>query len=68
MDHVTIKKSAHLASAGYDGGRLQIKFHNGQTHEFTGVPERLYNVMMGSTSKGQFFHKFIKPYYRGTEI
>lgn len=47
---------------------MQITFHNGETHEFNGVPEQLYRAFQNAPSKGTFFHKFIKPRFHGEKI
>ena len=68
MKHTVVNRSAHILSSGYDEGVLQITFHNGETHEFRGVPEQLHRAFQSAPSKGTFFHKFIKSRFRGEKI
>ena len=69
VTHTIVKRSAHILSSGYDpdGRVMQITFHNGETHEFSGVPEQIHQAFQNSPSKGSFFHKFIKPRFRGSK-
>ena len=70
MKHVMVKKSAHILSSGYDPDErtLQISFHNGETHEFKGVPEQIHQAFQNAPSKGQFYHRIIKPRFKGEKI
>ncbi len=67
MDRVHVKGSLHIASVGYDRGKMQVSFHNGDTHEFT-VPEHVHEGLMGARSKGEYFHRFVKPKYQGVKL
>jgi hypothetical protein len=70
VKHTIVNRSAHILSSGYDpdGRALQITFHNGETHEFKGVPEQIHQAFQNSPSKGTFFHKFIKARFHGEKI
>jgi len=67
VDHVPVKRSAHIVSVGYDQGKMQISFHNGETYEYS-VPSHIHKGLMGAGSKGSFFHKFISRHYQGVKI
>ena len=47
---------------------MQITFHNGDTHEFRGVPPEIYQAFLNSPSKGPFYHKVIAARFRGEKI
>jgi len=70
VKHTIVKRSAHILSSGHDpdGRVMQITFHNGDTHEFRGVPPEIYQAFLNSPSKGEFYHRFIKPRFRGVKI
>ena len=67
MDHVPVKRSAHIVSVGYDQGKMQISFNNGETYEYS-VPSHIHKGLMGAGSKGSFFHKFISRHYQGVKV
>ncbi len=47
---------------------MQITFHNGDTHEFKGVPEQIHQAFQNSPSKGTFYHKVIAARFHGEKI
>ena len=70
VKHTIVKRSAHILSSGHDpdGRVMQITFHNGDTHEFRGVPPEIYQAFLNSPSKGTFYHKVIAARFRGEKI
>jgi len=54
--------SSNLQSVGYDerSFTLEVQFRNGSVYELKGVPRHLYDLLIGSPSKGQFFNEHIK--------
>ncbi len=59
--------SSDLSAVGYNGGVLVIRFHSGGTYQYSGVPESVYQGLMGAPSHGRYFHANIKgryPYMR----
>jgi UDP-galactopyranose mutase len=70
VKHTIINRSAHILSSGYDPDEraMQITFHNGDTHEFRGVPEQIYQSFQNAPSKGKFYHKVIAARFRGEKI
>lgn len=70
MEHVIVKKSSHIMSAGYDpvSSELQLSFHNGKTYSYRGVPEHIHKTLMMSGSKGEYFHKHINSRFKGEEL
>ena len=62
-------QSSNLSAVEYDPTRmaLRILFHNNRLYEYHGVHESIYNLLLASASKGQFFNSHIKncyPYHR----
>ena len=47
---------------------LTIYFHQGRRYEYSGVSAHIHEEMMAADSKGGYFHKWIKPYFRGEEV
>jgi len=55
-------QSSNLSSVGYDPDSLtlEIGFNNGGIYQYSGVPQEVYEGLMNASSKGTFFHHFIK--------
>jgi len=70
VDHVIVKKSSHIMSAGYDPDtrELQLSFHNGKTYSYRGVPEHIHRTLMTSGSKGAYFHRHINGKFKAEEL
>jgi UDP-galactopyranose mutase len=70
VKHTIVNRSAHILSSGYDPDErvMQITFHNGDTHEFRGVPEQIYQSFQNAPSKGKFYHKVIAARFHGEKI
>ena len=47
---------------------LTIAFHNGSVYEYADLPEVIYQDLMGSRSKGKFFHEKILDVYAATRV
>lgn len=61
MDRIKVQ-STDINSIGYDekSRTLEIEFHTGNVYQYSGVEIRLYNQLINASSKGSFFHRFIK--------
>ncbi len=61
MDRIPVK-SSNIDSVGYDDNNkvLEIEFHSGGVYQYSKVEQELYDKLMRASSKGQFFHRFIK--------
>ena len=57
--------SSNINSVGYDpqSETLEIEFHSGGIYQYSGVPEHVYEQMIEASSKGQFFHAYIRDQY-----
>ena len=53
-------ESSQIRSIGYDGGLLEVEFHQGKVYQYQGVPQDVYDKLMGSPSIGKAFAVLIK--------
>ena len=61
--------SSNIVAIGYENETqtLEIEFHGGRVYQYYGVPESMYDQLMQTSSKGKFFHMYIRngyPYSR----
>jgi len=57
--------SSNLDSVGYDAENeiLEVAFRSGGVYRYFSVPQHVYDGLMSSGSKGQYFHRNIKGQY-----
>jgi KTSC domain len=57
--------STNISSVGHDEASqtLEIEFTSGSVYQYAGVPQSVYDGMMGSDSKGKYFHANINKTY-----
>ncbi len=62
--------SSDLRSVGYDPAQmiLEIEFNSGGIYQYLNVPETAYAALMKATSKGRYFHAYIKEHYKCDKI
>lgn len=62
--------STNLSAVGYDSENkiLTIEFNDGGLYEYYDVPQNIYDELMSASSKGSFFHRFIRDAYRTVKI
>lgn len=60
--------SSDIASIGYEGGTLHIKFKSGGIYAYYNVPQSVYSGLMSAGSHGKYFHAYIKGKYGDTRI
>jgi hypothetical protein len=60
MDRLLVN-SSNLVSVGYEPGSstLEVEFQSGNIYQYLNVPEHIYQDLMTSNSKGQYFHDYI---------
>ncbi len=63
-------QSSNLAAVGYNNmtRTLTIRFNNGRTYEYYGVPGYEYENLMNASSKGNYADQNIYKTYRQSEI
>lgn len=64
MERILVN-SSNVSSVGdhADSQTLEIEFNSGGVYQYSGVPESVYEGMMGADSKGKYFHANIKNTY-----
>ena len=62
--------SSNLKSIGYDKDSkiLEIEFNSGGIYQYSGVPEEIYDALMGASSHGKYSHRFIEDKFPTTKI
>jgi hypothetical protein len=65
-----IADSSVIASVGYNviHRTLEIEFRSGKIYQYAQVPAYIYDEMLGSRSKGQYFSHYIRDKYTTREI
>ena len=63
-------KSCILRSVGYDDAmkNLEIEFHSGLVYQYSGVPTKVHDDLMNSTSVGKFFSEKIRNRFRAKAV
>lgn len=70
MDRVPVS-SSNLKSVGYDeiSQILEIEFHSeGRIYQYSSVPKYRHEGLMNASSKGSYFHAYIRDKYPTTRI
>ena len=57
--------SSDICSVGFENGVLEIQFHSGGIYQYNGVSQDTYYGLISASSCGKYFHRYIKPFYRG---
>lgn len=60
--------SSDIRSIGYENNTLEIEFNHGGIYQYHGVPYDRYCNLINSSSSGNYFRNFIKPFYYGIKI
>jgi hypothetical protein len=63
-------RSSNIKSVGHDAksNTLQVEFHGGAVHEYTGVPASAHQAFVNARSIGVHFHEHIKNDYESERI
>lgn len=69
LRHVVVN-STSIATIGFNQTRgvLEIQFVNGRRYRYVGVPKPIQQRFLRASSRGKFYHEFIRGQYRCTEI
>ena len=61
--------SSVLLSVGYDrqAGLLKVRFRNGRTYYYLGVPDTVHRELLSAESIGKYLNEVIKPNYRAVD-
>ena len=66
MVDMTVVDSTSIEAVGYDLGasELYVRFkENQRTYVIAEVPRHAYHELLRSSSKGQYYNRYIKPVY-----
>ncbi len=65
MEMIRVNSSAILA-VGYDQRTRQMKitFAQGETYDFCGVPQHVFDGLLQAPSKGSYYNDFIRDRYQ----
>ena len=65
MDWISTPESSSIAAFAYSAEDLQlyVRFKNGRSYRYAGVPEAVYAAFIGADSKGSFFNAQIQGRY-----
>jgi hypothetical protein len=63
--NITAVESISLAAVGYDNalGMLQLEFRSRAIYQYFGVPAPVHEELLGATSKGKYFNRFIRGHF-----
>ncbi|MDP9526140.1 KTSC domain-containing protein [Pseudomonas protegens] len=55
-----------MNAVGYDPAtrRMRIRFEQGHSYDFCGVPPAIHNGLMAAMSKGTYYNRHIRDRYR----
>lgn len=55
-------RSSQISEVGHEArtGLMQVKFHSGQTYQYSRIPEETFKAMLMSDSVGSYFSRHIK--------
>ncbi len=62
--------SSNLSSIGYDldYNILEIEFNSGGIYQYIGLPQNVFEELMGAVSKGSYFQKHIRDQYKSVKV
>jgi hypothetical protein len=65
-----VVKSSNIESIGHDPGSntLRVKFRSGATHEYAGVPARVFNTLGNAPSIGGHYSAHIRGQYPSKKL
>lgn len=65
MDMIPVRSSA-IAAIGYDPRTMQMKirFVEGHTYDFCGVPAHVFQGLLHAPSKGKYYSQHIRDRYQ----
>ncbi len=69
LTHISFA-SSNIRSAGYDADEctLEIAFHSGGVYRYLGVSLNVWDAFQRASSKGSYFHDWIKDRYRHVKL
>lgn len=70
MDNWILTESSNINKISYDlkTNQLKINFKPNNTYTYENVPYYIWEGLVGSPSKGKYFHSFIKNKFTGVKV
>lgn len=64
MDRIAVSSST-IRTVGYDDqlALLRVEFQNGAIYDYADVPASIHAELLGATSKGAYFDRYIRGRY-----
>ncbi|HEY0661394.1 MAG TPA: KTSC domain-containing protein [Lysobacter sp.] len=64
MEMIRVASSA-ISAIGYDPAtrQMKIRFVQGHTYDFCGVPEKVFKRLLNARSKGSYYNEHIRDRY-----
>lgn len=56
--------SSAIRAVGYNGSTLTVEFHSGRVYDHPGVPYSIYVGLMGASSMGAYYNRYIRGKYK----
>ena len=65
MKMVSVSSTA-ISAVGYDStsSKMRIRFSQGRSYDFCGVPQSIFEGLISSSSKGQYYSAYIRDSYQ----
>lgn len=62
---ISVLSSSAISAVGYDAAtkQLKIRFVEGHTYDFCGVPESVFDDLLKARSKGVYYNEHIRDRY-----
>jgi hypothetical protein len=64
MDFIAVT-SSNIQAYAVDGSTLYLQFKGGETYAYHLLPDTVTQGFADASSKGEFFHGQIRPFYKG---
>lgn len=61
-------ESSNIAAVAYSKGDVYIKFNKGAIYKYEAVPQKIFDALLNSHSKGVYFSANIKPHYKASKV
>jgi hypothetical protein len=63
-------RSSNISSIGYEvsTSTLEVEFHSGSIYQYSRVPERVFDALVGARSHGAFFNDHVRDNYATRQV
>jgi hypothetical protein len=60
--------SSNIESVGWENETLEVAFLNGRIYRYDGVPQSVFQAVVGAASVGSEFNRLVKGRYVDSEV